>query len=82
MTQHAMRCPCCNCSTLSKRGVFEICPVCYWEDDGQDEADADQIRGGPNDDLSLAQARVNYKTLGASHPRHLAQVRAPRPDEV
>jgi hypothetical protein len=29
------RCACCHYKTLFGRGGFEICPVCYWEDDGQ-----------------------------------------------
>jgi hypothetical protein len=27
-------------------------PVCFWEDDGQDDHDADLVRGGPNGALS------------------------------
>ena len=53
---------------LSERDAFEICPVCWWEDDGQDDADADIVRGGPNGDLSLTQARANYGQMGASDP--------------
>lgn len=30
------RCPCCGFLTLDERGTFEICPVCFWEDDGQE----------------------------------------------
>ncbi len=51
-----LRCPCCGCKTLQSRGNFQICQVCLWEDDGQDEDDADIIRGGPNGVLSLTQA--------------------------
>ena len=28
------RCPCCGFRTLGTRGGFEICAVCFWEDDG------------------------------------------------
>jgi hypothetical protein len=38
-----------------------MCPVCWWEDDGQDDRDADEVRGGPNGVLSLTQARANYR---------------------
>jgi hypothetical protein len=41
-------CPCCGRATLTARGTYQICPVCFWEDDGQDTADADVMRGGPN----------------------------------
>ena len=52
------RCPCCRSLTLHGRGGFEMCPVCWWEDDGQDEHDLDTMRGGPNGTLTLREARV------------------------
>ena len=54
-------CPCCGEHTLDARGVFEICPVCDWQDDGQDDHDADAVRGGPNGDLSLTGARERHR---------------------
>ena len=33
-------CPCCRYKTLAERGGFDICPVCFWEDDGKDDEDA------------------------------------------
>ncbi|MCB9891958.1 MAG: hypothetical protein H6833_09950 [Planctomycetes bacterium] len=77
-----LRCPCCGNKTLDERGAFEICPVCFWEDDGQDDYDADVIRGGPNGSLSLTTARTNYRRFGASDERSLGHVRAPRPEEL
>ncbi|RIK80838.1 MAG: hypothetical protein DCC68_10220 [Planctomycetota bacterium] len=76
-----LRCPCCGYKTLGERGVFEICPVCAWEDDGQDDYDADVVRGGPNKSLSLTQARIKYRQSGycAEHMRDY--VRPPLPDE-
>jgi hypothetical protein len=76
------RCPCCGCRTLLERGGFDICPVCFWEDDGQDDQDADDVQGGPNGELSLTQARPNYKEFGACDRRHLTSVRSPKPDEL
>ncbi|HDV6321953.1 TPA: hypothetical protein RJR38_003806 [Burkholderia multivorans] len=32
-----LRCPCCRSKTLRERGGFEICSVCFWQDDGQDD---------------------------------------------
>jgi hypothetical protein len=75
------RCPCCRCLTLAERGGHEICHVCFWEDDGQDDSDADVVRGGPNYELSLAQARANYAHIGACEEKALPHVRAPRPEE-
>ncbi len=53
-------CPCCGYATLSERGGWEICCVCSWEDDGQDNHNANVVRGGPNGKLSLTRARINF----------------------
>lgn len=74
-------CPCCRFLTLDERGGYEICPVCFWEDDGQDDQDATRVRGGPNGALSLEQARRNFATFGACDERSRQHVRAPLPDE-
>jgi hypothetical protein len=75
-------CPCCGHRTLAARAAFEICPVCYWEDDGQDDDHADEVWGGPNRELSLALARMNYARIGAADPRDLAHVRRPSKEEA
>jgi hypothetical protein len=75
------RCPCCGYLTLSERGGYDICQVCYWEDDGQDDHDADDVRGGPNYDLSLTTARANFARISACSERVLSHVRLPRPEE-
>jgi hypothetical protein len=77
-----LRCPCCYCQTLSKRDDFEICPVCFLEDDGQDDHDADVVRSGPNGRLSLKQARSNYEEFGACDKQMVNNVRKPRSEEV
>lgn len=76
------RCPCCLYKTLKERGGYEICPVCFWEDDGQDDQDADVIRGGPNGKLTLTQARENFKKFGASTAENIKFTRTPNPDEI
>ena len=76
------RCPCCRCKTLHSRGGFEICPVCFWEDDGQDEPDAERVLGGPNGSLSLRQAQANFQKIGAVEERFKTNVRLPLPDEI
>jgi hypothetical protein len=74
-------CPCCGYLTLDERGNFEICSVCFWEDDGQDDHDAGLVRGGPNGNLSLTQARRNFAAIGAKRERNLPHVRDPLPHE-
>lgn len=39
-------CPCCGYPTLDEKDSYDICLLCDWEDDGQDDLDADIIRGG------------------------------------
>ncbi|MBA2679056.1 MAG: hypothetical protein H0U76_11755 [Ktedonobacteraceae bacterium] len=76
------RCPCCGYITLSERGAYEVCPVCYWVDDGQDDLDADVNRViGPNH-MSLELGRENYRKFGAIHKRALECVRPPLPEEM
>lgn len=77
-----LRCPCCGCQMLTERTAFEICDVCFWEDDGQDDGDANEYRGGPNGSLSLSQARANYFRFGACDEAMIENVRPPRPDEL
>ena len=38
-------------------GHNDICPVCFWEDDGQDDPYEDEVWAGPNGRLSLTEAR-------------------------
>jgi hypothetical protein len=55
-------CPCCGYPTLEVRvRGYEICDLCGWEDDGQDDPNADEVWGGPNYQLSLSQARSNFE---------------------
>lgn len=75
------RCPCCHYRTLHERAGFEICPVCSWEDDGQDDPDADGVRGGPNGLLSLTQARRNFESFGACNSKARSFVYPPKETE-
>ncbi|MEQ9495711.1 MAG: CPCC family cysteine-rich protein [Deltaproteobacteria bacterium] len=75
------RCPCCRFFTLESRGDFDICPVCFWEDDGQDDCDADAVRGGPNYELSLTQGRKNYAQSGVARAQDREHVRRPIKEE-
>jgi len=82
-------CPCCGYPTLLDRYSYEICELCDWEDDGQDDDDADKVLGGPNGRYSLTEARKNFaRHLRMYDPRDFrgnefaedspAQVRAKR----
>jgi hypothetical protein len=41
-------------------GALALCPVCWWEDDGQEDEDAAEIRLTVNGQLSLKQAREHF----------------------
>lgn len=76
------QCPCCEFYTLPEQpsNTFEICPVCYWEDDGVQFLHHDYT-GGANT-ISLNQARANYRQYGASDPDFVDQVRKPTEEEL
>lgn len=76
------RCPCCGFRTLDAQGNFDVCPVCFWEDDGQGDQDADTVRGGPNGWMSLTQARQNFAEFGACERRFVDKVRKPLKQEM
>jgi hypothetical protein len=55
--------------------------VCWWEDDGQEDRDAAEVRLTVNGQLSLEEARAHYAQFGAAHPRFLKYVRKPQVTE-
>ena len=61
-------CPCCGFKTLEKRDDFEICMICWWEDDGTDNNVGDKYGIGPNDVADLTVARFNYLEFGIYNP--------------
>ncbi|MGM9681297.1 MAG: CPCC family cysteine-rich protein [Eubacteriales bacterium] len=68
-------CPCCGRRTLPARGRFDICPVCYWEDDPLATDNPDN-RGNANR-ISLTMARQNFADFGACTQDMLPYVRKP-----
>lgn len=70
-------CPCCGYLTLQEQppGTFELCPICYWEDDNVQYEDPD-FRGGANV-VSLREAQQNFLYLGASQEQFRKHVRSP-----
>lgn len=66
------QCPACDYFTLSTRGEYDICPICFWEDDGLDLDKIDQV-SGPNH-LTLREARHNFRSIGACRQDMLPHV--------
>jgi hypothetical protein len=65
---HRESCPCCGRRTLEKLNSWDICLVCWWEDEGFDNERANEMIGGSNGYMSLTQARHAYLTCGIYDP--------------
>ncbi|EAG8042350.1 hypothetical protein B9F81_00855 [Listeria monocytogenes] len=92
------RCACCNCLTIDVRGEFEICPICFWEDEGYFVFDKQEIyshyqdissiedllniRSCANNGLTLLDARQNFKLFGACELAIKKYVREPNAEEL
>ncbi|MEY8320157.1 CPCC family cysteine-rich protein [Lachnospiraceae bacterium 46-61] len=74
------QCPCCGYYTFDSKpnGNYDICPVCFWEDDTIDDITS---IGGANR-VSLQQARLNFKKFGACEKNMIPYVRNPNMDEM
>jgi hypothetical protein len=70
-------CPCCGYKTLEREplGTYDLCPICFWEDDAVQFDDPD-YEGGANE-VSLRQAQKNFAEFGACERGALSQVRNP-----
>ena len=71
MSASPLQCACCDYFTLRGDG-WEICPVCFWEDDGSTVCHPDKI-SGPNH-MALREARENFIAFGSCERRLLPNV--------
>lgn len=69
-------CPCCGYMTLNQKppGTYLICPICFWEDDGE--------QGYSSNQVSLRQAQRNFVEFGACERSWLNDVRRPTANDV
>ena len=76
------KCPCCGFYTFDKKpmGNYDICPVCFWEDDPFQSQNPDEEEGSNH--VSLNQARENFKKFGACEHDMIKNVRPPQKDEL
>ena len=58
------QCPCCDYISLPERNNYLICPICFWEDDGQD-LDELEKSSVPNQRITLREGRQNFLNYGA-----------------
>ena len=70
-------CPCCGYKTLENQppGTYEICSICFWEDDALQFSEV-FYQGGANH-VSLVQAQKNFVKFGACEKEMLKHVRKP-----
>nr|MDO8109599.1 CPCC family cysteine-rich protein [Candidatus Sigynarchaeota archaeon] len=73
-------CPCCGFQTLSERDGYEICPICFWEDDASQEMDPDSTNGA--NEVSLRQAQDNFVRYGVCDEKSRNYVRKPTGDDI
>jgi hypothetical protein len=73
-------CPCCGYATLNHAGRRHVCPVCYWEDDGNDNDTLDTESGW--NAMTLRQGRMNFRRIGVCDPGGARYVRPATADEV
>jgi Cysteine-rich CPCC len=66
-------CPICEHRTLAARGHYEICPVCFWEDDGG-PAGPESERHSHANHMTPAKAHANWRQLGAVEAAALQHV--------
>lgn len=79
MREGKYTCPCCGYKVFDQEpGSYEICPICFWEDDNS------QLRypmeKGANS-VSLAEAQLNYESCGAAEMNLKKFVRVPGPKD-
>lgn len=74
-------CPCCGYRTLREKpgGTYNICEVCFWEDDPI-QLDDPEYEGGANR-VSLRQGQKNFQEFGACERDMIKNVRPPNSDE-
>ncbi|QKE06245.1 CPCC family cysteine-rich protein [Bacillus cereus] len=75
-------CPCCGYKTLEEEppGTYEICNICFWEDDSVQFKEPDYEVGA--NEVSLRQAQENFIVFGACEKRCIELVRKPTSKDV
>ena len=76
------QCPCCGYFTIDSDDevIVDICAVCFWQYDIIAHENPDKAIG-PNHELPLNQAIINFKTFKACDKKFISKVRDPYPEE-
>lgn len=67
-------CPCCGYQTLDSDGDYEICTICFWEDDPFQK---ENVYDTGANQIPLIEAQRNYSRYGACEKRFVVNVRKP-----
>ena|SRR5579883_27559 len=73
-------CQCCGLLTLPSFSSYDVCPVCFWQDDPVQNDDCSY--GGGTNGISLHQARQNWVDIGAAQRQYLDSVRPPEATDL
>lgn len=60
VSKELFTCFCCNYKTILERGNYQICKVCFWEDDGGN----DECKYSHVNHMTLKEAKDNFKIKG------------------
>ncbi|MEW9702677.1 CPCC family cysteine-rich protein [Paenibacillus sp. SI8] len=74
LQEELLPCPCCQYKTLTSRGEYEICTVCYWEDDGS----VDSTKYSSANHMPLTEAQENFKQYGTIKEVFLEKIKDDR----
>ncbi|WP_437225940.1 CPCC family cysteine-rich protein [Planctomicrobium sp. SH661] len=72
-------CPICGHKTLDARCDWDVCPICFWEDDVL-ENKGDRTSSA-NQGLRISEAQANYMVFESCSKDHERSVRSPLPHE-
>ncbi len=72
-------CPCCGYKTLDDEHEYDICPICFWEDDLFQFENVDLLGANP---VSLIEAQQNFIKFGACEINMIKNVRKPNIDDI
>lgn len=80
--QSTFPCPCCGYLSFDQPpGSYEICEICFWEDDELQLEYATTLAGGANRP-TLLDAQRNFLKFGACEPEMVGNVRSPGPSDI
>ncbi|MFD0756805.1 CPCC family cysteine-rich protein [Massilia norwichensis] len=67
------QCDCCDYYTIPHGQDYEICPICFWEQDAYGIESPDD-ESGANHGLTLREGRCNFVRWGACAERFVSNV--------